>query len=1344
MCGTVPGAVALHHHLYLLLRDPEISVMEKYHVLEMIGEGSFGRVYKGRRKYSAQVVALKFIPKLGRSEKELRNLQREIEIMRGLRHPNIVHMLDSFETDKEVVVVTDYAEGELFQILEDDGKLPEEQVQAIAAQLVSALYYLHSHRILHRDMKPQNILLAKGGGIKLCDFGFARAMSTNTMVLTSIKGTPLYMSPELVEERPYDHTADLWSVGCILYELAVGTPPFYTTSIFQLVSLILKDPVRWPPTISPCFKNFLQGLLTKDPRQRLSWPDLLHHPFIAGRVTILTESAGPDLGTPFTSRLPPELQVLKDQQAHRLAPKGNRSRILRQAYRHMAEEAKQKKHQNPGPALEQEDRTSKVASGTASLTRLKATPQEPSLLTGVLGSEMKSSWAEWRAGEAPPAPCRENWITQDCEQAFPELRPEVVGQQSLDAVDLENEEPGNDDAEWRHLLETTEPVPVQLKAPLALLCNPDFCQRIQSQLHEAGGQILKGVLEGASHILPVLRVLSSLLSSCGGDSVSLYSFCRGAGLPWLLLSLLRHSQESSSIQQQRWYGTFLRDLMAVIQAYFACTFNLERSQTGDSLQVFQEAADLFLELLGKLLAQPDDSEQTLRRDSLMCFTVLCEAMDGNSWTISRAFYSSLMTTQRAVLDGLLHDLTVPQLPFHSPPGAPEVSQPLREQSEDLPGALSSALAALCTAPVGLPGCWEAKAQISRHLANQLTEDSNQLRSSLISGLQHPILCLHLLKVLYSCCHVSEPLCCLLGQEPLALESLWKLVQGKVKVVDWEESAEVALYLLSLLVLHLQDLPSGMEKLGSEVATVFTHSHVVSLVSAAACLLGQLGQQGVTFDLQPVEWIAAATHALSAPAEVRLTPPGGCGFYDGLLMLLLQLLTQQGKGNPVRVVASSEMWTVLWHRFSMVLRLPEEASVQEEELSLSSPQSPEPDWTLISPQGMAALLSLAMATFTQEPQLCLSHLSQRGSILMSTLKHLLSPSFLHHLTQAPQGPEFLPVVVLSVCQLLCFPFALDVDADLLEGVLADLTDSEVTAHLLQVCRHHLPLTQAELPISLLTRLALSEPPSLNQFVSTVAACPTTTISFLSAALLGDQPLLTSDLLSLLAHTARVLSPSHLSFIQELLAGPDESYRPLRSLLGHPENSVRARTYGLLGHLLQHSGALRGALQSQLGLLNLLLLGLGDKDPAVRRGASFAVGNAAYQAGPLGPALAAAVPGMTQLLGDPQAGIRRNAASALGNLGPEGLGDELVRCQVPQRLLEVACGDPQPNVKEAALVALRSLQQEPCIHQVLVSLGASEKLALLSLGNQLLPRSSPRPASTKHCRKLIHLLRPTHNT
>uniref|UniRef100_A0AAQ5Y185 non-specific serine/threonine protein kinase n=1 Tax=Amphiprion ocellaris TaxID=80972 RepID=A0AAQ5Y185_AMPOC len=258
--------------------------MNSYHVLELVGEGSFGRVHKGRKRFTGQVVALKFMPKLGRSEKELRNLKREIDIMRDLQHPNIVQLFDSFETETEVVVVTEYAEGQLFQILEDDGSLPENQVREIACQLVSALYYLHSHRILHRDMKPQNILLGKSGVVKLCDFGFARAMSVSTLVLTSIKGTPLYMSPELVEEKPYDHTADLWSLGCILYELHTGAPPFYTNSIFHLVQLIVRDPVKWPETMSDTCMSFLKGLLTKDPQKRLSWPDLLHHPFVADGV----------------------------------------------------------------------------------------------------------------------------------------------------------------------------------------------------------------------------------------------------------------------------------------------------------------------------------------------------------------------------------------------------------------------------------------------------------------------------------------------------------------------------------------------------------------------------------------------------------------------------------------------------------------------------------------------------------------------------------------------------------------------------------------------------------------------------------------------------------------------------------------------------------------------------------------------------------------------------------------------------------------------------------------------------------------------------------------------------
>lgn len=129
-------------------------------------------------------------------------------------------------------------------------------------------------------MKPQNVLIGPNGRIKLCDFGFARAMSNNTIVLTSIKGTPLYMSPELVKEQPYDASSDLWSLGVILYELYVGQPPFYTNSIYSLINHIVKDPVKYPNDISKEFKSFLQGLLQKNPAKRLNWPHLLDHPFV--------------------------------------------------------------------------------------------------------------------------------------------------------------------------------------------------------------------------------------------------------------------------------------------------------------------------------------------------------------------------------------------------------------------------------------------------------------------------------------------------------------------------------------------------------------------------------------------------------------------------------------------------------------------------------------------------------------------------------------------------------------------------------------------------------------------------------------------------------------------------------------------------------------------------------------------------------------------------------------------------------------------------------------------------------------------------------------------------------
>ncbi|KAG6930229.1 serine/threonine kinase 36, partial [Chelydra serpentina] len=994
-----------------------VPTMEKYHVLEMIGEGSFGRVYKGRRKYSAQVVALKFIPKVGRSEKELKNLQREIEIMRGLHHPNIVQMLDSFETDKEVVVVTDYAEGELFQILEDDGTLPEDQVQDIASQLVSALYYLHSHRILHRDMKPQNILLGKGGVVKLCDFGFARAMSINTMVLTSIKGTPLYMSPELVQEKPYDHTADLWSVGCILYELFVGTPPFYTNSIFQLVSLIIRDPIQWPRTMSPSFKSFLQGLLMKDPRQRLSWPELLHHPFIAGRVTMMDDTEQHGIANPFTSKLPPELQVLKEKQARSLAPRGGPSKILRKARQKMAEEARKKEPlKADAPSQKEAGRgglghTPKAAPGEAALRDGEQTAPAPGSPPGDKNRAVpgeKPNEAEWETTEPPPTP-REHRITQDYEREFPEAevgapisaggsKAGPAGRRSIETVALENEELDSDD-EWQHLIEATEPATMQLSTPLSLLGDPAFLQRIRARLQHSSQQVLEGMLEGASHLRPALRVLGNLLATrC--DSELLESFCHAVDLPHFLLRLVGQILQSASSKQQPWCITLLTDLVGVTTAYFTSESHLGRSRRRRSLQVLHEAAAGFLSLLPKLLAQPTDVEMRLGEQSSTCLALLCEDMDRSSPCVSGPFYASLLATQRPLLDALLQGAALEPPALEEPAREAKAAREQRERGADV---FTAALAAVCSLPVGRNGCQEAKKQVAQQVAEKLTEENSQLLASLLAGLERPAHSLNVLKVLYSCGHASKSLCQLLAKGQQVPSSVARLVKGEVPMAEQlrAQACELSLHLLSLLTLQLQALPPQVDLVVSDTAELFTQSPVVSLVSAAGFLLAQLGQHGAAIEVGCEEALSAMTNALAAPAELHLPPPMGAGLYDGLLLLLLQLLAQ-GDAVTVRGFAGSELWTVAWHRFAMVLRLAAAEPAMEGESPQPGQPTPEPDWTLISPQGTALFLSLALFVFTREPHQCLPQLAHPDSLIMATFPTLLSLDFLAHLAQTWGG------------------------------------------------------------------------------------------------------------------------------------------------------------------------------------------------------------------------------------------------------------------------------------------------------------------------------------------------------
>ncbi|XP_072341526.1 serine/threonine-protein kinase 36 [Scyliorhinus torazame] len=935
-------------------------MMMNYHVLNMIGEGSFGRVYKGRKRFSGQVVALKFIPKTGRSEKELTNLRREIEIMRELQHPNIVQMLDSLETDKEVVVVTEFAEGELFQILEDDGNLPEEQVRDIACQLVSALYYLHSHRILHRDMKPQNILLGKGGVLKLCDFGFARAMSLQTLVLTSIKGTPLYMSPELVEEKPYDHTADLWSLGCILYELYVGTPPFYTNSIFQLVSIIIKDPVKWPKGISPDFKCFLQGLLTKDPRRRLSWPALLYHPFVADHVVIMDDTRDCVVEKPFTIQSSPETQALKEQQARALAPKSGQSKILRKAREKMLEESKRKdsgKVEVPGPrapggpkAEDEEKQHAQVPAETPLLgsqirSAQAADTESPSQVDLTPVSSIQAS--ECQKTQRPPI-LGIHQINQDYEQELPKMPVEDRTVRSknhnFDNVDLDIEELDSDE-EWEQLIEATDPSALQLSTPLTLLRDQAFHDRVSARLGDSSTQVLEGMLEGASRLRPALRVIGNLLATrCDCDL--LHAFCQRLELPTFLLNLIGQMLHSKGIREQPWCVAVLSDLLAVLAAYFSSDFETGPSGGGSGFQVFKQSAARFLKLLEELLSQATDHEMGLKEQSLTCLIFICETMDQISHPVSTSFYNQLLTTHRSVLAAVL------QGTHSGPPAVRRTEGPASDkpaQRERVMGTHTAALAAICTVSPGATGCRHVKYKIAQYINDILfTVENTSARTRFIKGIEQPTLCLNTLKVLYSCCEVSKAPCQLLVDQ--ALNSLLLLLQCKLCPEDaiLSQTVEVTLYLLSIVAIQLDHVPEPLEQSVGIITSIFLQSCTPAHTCAAAFLMIELTTRGSAVDIQSEDFLKTVHTALLSSVQLSVSPPMNLGMFDGLLTLLVQFVNE---GEPAALTdfADSELWNSVWHRLARGLQLTGDRPVMEGETPRPGQPRPIPDWSAISPQ-----------------------------------------------------------------------------------------------------------------------------------------------------------------------------------------------------------------------------------------------------------------------------------------------------------------------------------------------------------------------------------------------------------
>ena len=269
-----------------------------------IGKGTLSQVYKGFDTTTDIIVAIKIIDKLSLTKDSVSRIVGESKMMRQLVHPNIAVILDFIQDENYFYMILEYcAGGDLYQFIRK-GKLPEETARKFMFQISKALGYLKSKNILHRDLKPQNILLTKDcKTVKLTDFNFSREMAENDLAHTFC-GSPLYMAPEIMENQTYTVKADLWSVGMILYEMIYGNNPFCEANgIIDLIKRVNTQAIPISNAVSEECNSLIKGLLRKSPDERMDWDTFLNNPWISQSHFVAPLSADRDLflsmGQPF-------------------------------------------------------------------------------------------------------------------------------------------------------------------------------------------------------------------------------------------------------------------------------------------------------------------------------------------------------------------------------------------------------------------------------------------------------------------------------------------------------------------------------------------------------------------------------------------------------------------------------------------------------------------------------------------------------------------------------------------------------------------------------------------------------------------------------------------------------------------------------------------------------------------------------------------------------------------------------------------------------------------------------------------------------------------------------------
>lgn len=255
--------------------------LSSFEVLQEIGAGSFGCVYKARRKETGEIVALKALNKkvLVRN-RQLKYAVGECRILRQLRSPFVVRMFDAFQTPNSLYMVLEYCSGkDLAVLLEQKRQFSADETRFYVGEIILALEYLHERDIMYRDLKPENVLLDSFGHVKLADFGLAKENVTTSRQATSFCGSPAYLSPETLEKHGAGKPADVYGLGAMLFEMLTGMPPFYDDDLKVLYENIRRGVLDFPRTVNNTARELIKALLSRSPAQRPKLADVKAHPF---------------------------------------------------------------------------------------------------------------------------------------------------------------------------------------------------------------------------------------------------------------------------------------------------------------------------------------------------------------------------------------------------------------------------------------------------------------------------------------------------------------------------------------------------------------------------------------------------------------------------------------------------------------------------------------------------------------------------------------------------------------------------------------------------------------------------------------------------------------------------------------------------------------------------------------------------------------------------------------------------------------------------------------------------------------------------------------------------------